>query len=227
MSAPMSEQRLAEILARANAATEGPWCTDSWEIYQGTEYVPGISFWIGETCRGTADMEQDRADAAFVAAARTDVPELVAEVRRLMEERHSTNEALSDAAEQLRVQRDRIAELPDRLAAVLTEQFTELGNPFSEMRIRFQGPDGWPASKPVGPKGVAEVLRELLSEPTPVVSENCLTCGEGLDDENISDFCSDQCEAKAPALPRQQEDPHDGPLATRYTTPHDLPEVTS
>ncbi|MFJ3536998.1 hypothetical protein ACIPQA_16195 [Streptomyces sp. NPDC090109] len=26
---------------------------------------------------------------------------------------------------------------------------------------------------------------------------------------------------------RQQEDPHDGPLASRYTTPHDLPEVTS
>ncbi|MFF5451826.1 hypothetical protein ACFY40_11375 [Streptomyces sp. NPDC012950] len=59
-----------------------------------------------------------------------------------------------------------IAELPDRLAAVLTERFTELGNPFSEMRTQFQGPDRWPASKPVGPNGVAEVLRELLSEPT-------------------------------------------------------------
>lgn len=34
-----------------------------------------------------------------------------AEVARLQAERHSTNEALSDAAEQLRVQRDRIAEL--------------------------------------------------------------------------------------------------------------------
>ncbi|MFB7866960.1 hypothetical protein [Streptomyces sp. NPDC056069] len=107
----MSEQQLAEILARANAATAGPWCTDSWEIYQGEEYVPGLSFWIGETCRGTADLEQDRADAAFVAAARTDVPALVAEVSRLRAERRSTNEALSDAAEALQVQRDRIAEL--------------------------------------------------------------------------------------------------------------------
>lgn len=34
-----------------------------------------------------------------------------AELARLRAERHSTNEALSDAAEQLRVQRDRIAEL--------------------------------------------------------------------------------------------------------------------
>jgi hypothetical protein len=79
---PLSAERLAGIEALAEAATAGPWCTDSWEIYQGTEYVPGISFWIGETCRGTSELGQDRADAAFVAAARSDVPALVAEVRR-------------------------------------------------------------------------------------------------------------------------------------------------
>ncbi|MDX3634366.1 hypothetical protein PV728_29695 [Streptomyces europaeiscabiei] len=79
---PPSVERLAEIEALAEAATAGPWCTDAWEIYQGAEYVPGISFWIGETCRGTSELGQDRADAAFVAAARSDVPELVAEVRR-------------------------------------------------------------------------------------------------------------------------------------------------
>ncbi|MFB7936647.1 hypothetical protein [Streptomyces sp. NPDC056049] len=56
-------------------------------------------------------------------------------------------------------------DLPARLRATLTERFTELGNPFSEMRIQFKGPDGWPASKPVGPDAVAEVLRELLTAP--------------------------------------------------------------
>lgn len=55
-------------------------------------------------------------------------------------------------------------DLAARLEAVLTERFTELGNPFSEMRRREQGPDGWPASHPVGPRGVAEVLRELLAD---------------------------------------------------------------
>jgi hypothetical protein len=50
-----------------------------------------------------------------------------------------------------------------RLEAVLTERFTELGNPFSEMRRQEKGPDGWPASHPVGPHHVAEVLRELLA----------------------------------------------------------------
>jgi len=77
---------LDQIEARANAATPGPWCTDSWEIYQGTKYEPGLSAWIGETCRGTSSLEQDRADAAFVAAARTDVPAMAAEIRRLRAE---------------------------------------------------------------------------------------------------------------------------------------------
>ncbi len=77
---------LDAIQALSDAATPGPWCTDSWEIYQGTEYEPGLSMWIGETCRGTSSLEQDRADAAFVAAARTAMPALVAEIHRLRAE---------------------------------------------------------------------------------------------------------------------------------------------
>ena len=59
---------------------------------------------------------------------------------------------------------DAANDLPARLEAVLTG-YTELGNPFSEMRRHEQGPDGWPASRPVGPHHVAEVLRELLAAP--------------------------------------------------------------
>ncbi|MFB7461257.1 hypothetical protein [Streptomyces sp. NPDC056188] len=55
-------------------------------------------------------------------------------------------------------------DLPARLEASLTERYTELGNPFSEMRRREQGPDGWPASHPVGPHHVAQTLRELLAD---------------------------------------------------------------
>ncbi|MFD5184081.1 hypothetical protein ACFWMQ_16000 [Streptomyces sp. NPDC058372] len=36
---PLSAERLAEIAARAEAATAGPWCTDGAEIYQGDEYT--------------------------------------------------------------------------------------------------------------------------------------------------------------------------------------------
>jgi hypothetical protein len=78
----MSEQRLAEITARAEAATPGPWCTDGWEIYQGApEDVPNLLKWIGETCR-PEDTEGAAADAAFVAAAREDVPALLAEIEQ-------------------------------------------------------------------------------------------------------------------------------------------------
>ncbi|MGW4493844.1 hypothetical protein [Streptomyces sp. NPDC004376] len=80
---PMTLERLAEIAARVEAATSGPWCTDDWEIYQGTEYEPGISLWVGETCTGTGTPERDRANATFAAAARTDVPDLLADNARL------------------------------------------------------------------------------------------------------------------------------------------------
>ena len=70
------------------------------------------------------------------------------------------------------------ADLPDRLEAVLTERFTALGNPFSAMRRQEKGPDGWPAEHPVGPAGVAGVLRELLAteaqQPAPAAPETML-----------------------------------------------------
>ncbi|WP_328721766.1 hypothetical protein OHT52_21245 [Streptomyces sp. NBC_00247] len=58
-------------------------------------------------------------------------------------------------------------DLPDRLCAVLTERYTALGNPGSEMRYQERGPDGWPASHPVGPNLVADALRELLADGAP------------------------------------------------------------
>lgn len=79
---PMSEQRLAEILARATAATPGRWKSDGAEIYGTLGDVLMIDLWVGETL-DINDQEQSNANAAFVAAARTDVPELVAEVQRL------------------------------------------------------------------------------------------------------------------------------------------------
>lgn len=68
-------ERLTAMRARADAATAGPWCTDGWEIYQGTEYYAGAT-WIGETCDRN-DVSKSEADAAFAAAARTDVPALL------------------------------------------------------------------------------------------------------------------------------------------------------
>src|SRR5689334_23740522 len=88
---PMTDQPhaldLDAIEARTNAATPGPWFNDSHEIYAGENTdIPAMSEWIGETCDPRRP-DHGAANAAFIAAARTDVPALVAEIRRLTAER--------------------------------------------------------------------------------------------------------------------------------------------
>ncbi|MFI6854546.1 hypothetical protein [Streptomyces sp. NPDC050416] len=58
-----------------------------------------------------AEIRAARYTLRSLAAADCDIDALLAEVERLKAERHTTNEALSDAAEALRANRDRIAEL--------------------------------------------------------------------------------------------------------------------
>lgn len=110
MTAPMTEQRLAEIEARANAATRGPWfahATDD-QMFMNARYVsitPG-SFhhdegngmaegWSSQVDSETVvaitllqsprlvDPDEMDENTEFIAAARFDVPALVMEVRRL------------------------------------------------------------------------------------------------------------------------------------------------
>lgn len=70
--------------------------------------------------------------------------------------------AAQQPADRATVLREAADTLPEQLRAVLAERYADNGNPFSRMVIHFQGPDGWPATKPVGPNVVAEVLQELL-----------------------------------------------------------------
>ena len=62
--------RLNEIEARANAATEGPW-----ELLGDGEYVSGPGILVAPDDGGVTS-----ADAEFIAAARTDVPWLLDQV---------------------------------------------------------------------------------------------------------------------------------------------------
>lgn len=78
----MADERLAEIEARAQAATEGPWRVQSVrradnEIGVFVAYVGSLAVLANEPNKS----EQE--DATFVAHARTDIPDLLAEVRRL------------------------------------------------------------------------------------------------------------------------------------------------
>ena len=88
----MDERELREIEERAEKATGGPWMINRREWTDGE--IPLVIRTIGRSGRtasaqipfnGARGFDADRADndAAFIAAARTDIPRLVGEVRRL------------------------------------------------------------------------------------------------------------------------------------------------
>lgn len=83
MSEPLSEEYLAEVQARCDAAHEGPWHVDN--------DSPDLNRWVTDATelleinfgyRGNSN----QAEAAFVACARQDVPALLAEIRRLRDQ---------------------------------------------------------------------------------------------------------------------------------------------
>lgn len=88
-------EQLAQIRARADAATKGPWylrLTDETyrdrpahyyiasEVRGIVDVRPDDAFYVATTQRGNA---QARADAEFIAHAREDVATLLAEIERL------------------------------------------------------------------------------------------------------------------------------------------------
>lgn len=86
--------RLDEIEARANAATEGPW---EWDRHvRGNGHVV-----IGDGLRRAhlpEDVAGDAENAEFIAYARTDVPRLVAALRAVLD----VCDGLEEAAHQVR-----------------------------------------------------------------------------------------------------------------------------
>ena len=73
---------LDEIQARADAATEGPWTWAARTTADGDEWA----VFDGGDSALAANRDGWAPDAAFIAAARTDVPRLVAALRAVLEE---------------------------------------------------------------------------------------------------------------------------------------------
>ena len=117
----MSEQELTEIENRANAATREPWIVGD-AYYVPTASLSAVSVYgMGME---VAECQIDT-DGAFIAAARADVPALVAEVRTLRAELDA-DPALHDAMiiaegqrDQARAERDA---LRDQWSGLLIEQ---------------------------------------------------------------------------------------------------------
>lgn len=122
---PVPQELSAERLAEIAESHPGDWYSGEWrsEDYSAGEFSEYIVKHV-ESDTVLAELPDWAGPLAlFFADAHDAVPELVAEVRRLraqvaalLEERHSTNESVSEAAEALRVQRDRIAELETGIA---------------------------------------------------------------------------------------------------------------
>ncbi|MFC8491833.1 hypothetical protein ACFUJU_13720 [Streptomyces sp. NPDC057235] len=253
----MSEQRLAEILARVEAAAPGPWESDGAEFYGTLAGVLMIDLWVGETL-DIDDLPQSEANAAFVAAARTDVPELVAEVQRLR---------LLLGASPVELSEDQLGALIDAGNGALSDYYHERQCACSEYpagcvtnlayRREFGYWDTDAFALGMGAVlGVWESIREnsaavelvaLKARIAELEAERGKAAADrdeqiiawlakkaseyrGNRTESASDALARMADklhrgAVRPAMPpiaRQQEDPHDGPLATRYTTPHDL-----
>ena len=79
----MDEAKLQEIEARANAATPGPWGADCAEGMRSVLSGGGLRALVVPWVSGAL---LSQGDSAFIAAARTDVPALVAEARQLRAE---------------------------------------------------------------------------------------------------------------------------------------------
>lgn len=79
----LTEPELREIERRAEAATPGPWTS----LVEGRDHVSGSSFIMtGEGSQRGDDIELTGAtiaDQDFIAAARQDIPRLIAEIRAL------------------------------------------------------------------------------------------------------------------------------------------------
>lgn len=109
MSEELTEQELAEIEERVNAATPGPWeiCAnpfDGSDDYNESWCPVELPHPYIEAHVTMHDRHLDRykkegvAIAQFIAHARTDVPALIAEVRRLREKYESYDRQAGDPA---------------------------------------------------------------------------------------------------------------------------------
>ena len=108
MTDPLTDAYLDAIEQRANAATKGPW-----EMYR-PHHASGFHSVIGGA-GGTDNLADDvlEADAEFVAHARSDVPALVAEVRRLRAMEQRVRRARSATSTASTTRSDRIYEALD------------------------------------------------------------------------------------------------------------------
>ena len=121
---------LNEVRARADAATEGTWCSEydgdgTYSITADVRLIPGKGFTFGPsicTLANTADDKQAYANADFIARARTDIPRLLSLTDQLQAE-------VAELHAKLRVRERQLRRLDPELTR-LREEVRELTRAF-------------------------------------------------------------------------------------------------
>ena len=128
MNAPMSNERLEQIQARAAAATPGPW--EAWDTGDPPAEDEAQS-WIvtpGSLHLATLYAGDPSANATFAAHAREDIPALLEEIDRLHEEvrgQRYVAEMLARVAEAAHRREDRVRDCLDKIRLDKTPMVTD------------------------------------------------------------------------------------------------------
>lgn len=133
----VTKERIAAILARCEAATEGPWVVNMDADVEAvnvlrliTEDDPrnGLIAYKVAGFPYSAEGSRQRRDAEFISKARTDLPELAHEVLRLMDELESVQRLLlMNASESIQKLLDHHVELRFLTEAKLNDAQLEIG----------------------------------------------------------------------------------------------------
>jgi septal ring factor EnvC (AmiA/AmiB activator) len=158
-------------------------------------------------------------------------PETAAELARLREERHSTNESVSEAAEALRVQRDRIDGLESTNAA-LRARLAVLEGQRAALAERLRAGQTWRQGRLVSEDVVSQSeLREVFGIPLAAPLDGItrlIAPLQALRETELAEDVSPQVAKLRDLLAGQRaavEDPHDSPLHHSYRVPRDLPPL--
>lgn len=142
---------LDELEARCNAATPGPWREGTSNVWNDDLNMPVASterhtyVWrkYKPIYRPEDTLEQEQADAIFIAHARQDIPELIQMARRTVEaeaERDAAIHAAMDLTHRLTEEGEKLAECQERLTKLTTNWYNDL-NPASPYRVEYNESD--------------------------------------------------------------------------------------
>jgi hypothetical protein len=129
MSEPLTDDELAAAKALVDAATPGPWSAANGKgsaCVRTEDRATSCAIYLNvRTCEVDECVERWHRDAAFIAASRTLVPRLLAEIARLRVQNAALRNSVYDLGELYESERAAFHVTDDEIAAVVEAQEAE------------------------------------------------------------------------------------------------------